>query len=130
MRQFCANISTDHSQEILSLQSYLADWYGTSLEPQLAIGEIQRVETLSRVQGTRFEIKYLQNMTKYHRQGILKGLTCVEEAFHSELAYQCQTSVASSAAEIQQMQTWMCEWYDVCKPEPVTTSPDDMDAAE
>jgi len=127
LRELCANISANHSQELNSLRSMYASWYGTSYDPQFSPGDLKQIDMLSQVEGSRFDIKFMKDTIRGHRLSILKSLMCAEEVYHQDLQDHCQASVSSAAAEIHQMQTWLCDWYEVCKPEPPTfTSPEEV----
>ena len=65
--------------------------------------------------GVEFEIDFMQTMIKHHRQAIKEAETCLDKAYHPKLLSLCQNIIETQSAEIQQMQTWLCEWYGICK---------------
>lgn len=41
LRSLCKNINATQSQEIETMQTWLADWYSVSYEPQMAAGKMR-----------------------------------------------------------------------------------------
>ncbi len=37
-----------------------------------------------------------------------------EMAYHPELIGLCESIIAAQSAEVEQMEMWLCEWYDHC----------------
>lgn len=111
----CEQIIAAQSQEIEMMQTWLADWYGIYYESQMKPGDMQKIEKLASLKGAEFEIEFMQSMMKHHAKAIKEAEGCVEEAYHGELLGLCQGIIQSQRAEIQQMQTWLCEWYSICK---------------
>lgn len=54
-------------------------------------------------------------MTRHHRQAVREGEMCVDRAYHGELVDLCQDIITSQTAQIDQMQQWLCDWYDRCR---------------
>ena len=49
------------------------------------------------------------------REAVKQATKCTEQAYHDDLVNMCENIIATQQAEIEQMQTWLCEWYDICK---------------
>ena len=111
----CQNIITSQSQEMEMMQMWLQDWYGVAHEPEMTPGMMNQHEKLAALDGAEFEIEFMQTMIKHHRQAIKEGEMCRDKAYHPELLSMCQDIIETQSAEIQQMQTWLCEWYGICK---------------
>ena len=39
----------------------------------------------------------------------------MKKAEHPELVQLCQSIITTQQAEIDQMQAWLCGWYDICR---------------
>ena len=114
LRDLCQNIIATQMQEMHQLHSWLEQWYGVQHEPMMSgMGGMQRLERLS---GAEFEIAFMQMMIRHHESAIREANKCLDRAYHSELEGMCQNIIATQSAEIQQMQTWLCDWYAICKP--------------
>jgi uncharacterized protein (DUF305 family) len=115
LRQLCENILATQSQEIEQMQTWLQDWYRISYEPQMAPGMRRQVEQLAQLEGAEFEIEFMQSMIKHHLRAIKEGEKCLDRAYHSELRFLCQNIIITQTQEVELMQTWLCEWYGICK---------------
>ena len=65
--------------------------------------------------GAEFEIAFMEMMIKHHEAAIREGERCLDRAYHAELRSLCEDIIETQSAEIAQMQTWLCEWYGICK---------------
>ena len=115
LRALCEQIIATQNQEIATMQAWLQDWYGVSYEPEMTKGEMQRMHKLHELSGAEFEIAFMEMMIRHHRQAIREAERCVDRAYHDELMTLCQNIIETQSAEIEQMQTWLCEWYGICK---------------
>jgi uncharacterized protein (DUF305 family) len=115
LRSLCQNIIAAQQQEIAQMQSWLSSWYGISYSPQMKPGDMRMMERLASLSGAEFEIEFMQMMIKHHLKAIREASKCVERAFHPELRGLCENIITTQAAEIEQMRTWLCQWYGVCK---------------
>lgn len=115
LRSLCAEIIATQSQEREMMQTWLQDWYGISYEPQMTPGEMRQVQKLAELDGAEFEIEFMQTMIKHHLQAIREGEKCLDRAYHPELLNLCQNIIVTQTQEIEMMQAWLCEWYNICK---------------
>lgn len=114
LRDMCQNIIMTQMQEIEEMQTWLKQWYGVDYEPMMSgMGSMQRLERLT---GAEFEIAFMLMMIRHHEGAIREANKCLDRAYHGELEGLCQNIIATQSAEIQQMQTWLCDWYAICKP--------------
>lgn len=110
----CAQIVETQSQEIATMQSWLADWYGITYEPQMSRQEERQMAQLATLSGAEFEIAFMEMMIEHHQAAIREAADCVERAYHRPLVRLCERIIAAQAAEIEQMRQWLCEWYGRC----------------
>ena len=115
LRVLCQNIVNTQSQEITMMQSWLQDWYGISYQSQMKPGDMRMLEKLSSLNGAEFEVEFMQMMIEHHLAAIREASKCVERAYHEALRDLCENIIVTQAAEIEQMRTWLCQWYGVCK---------------
>ncbi len=111
----CQNIIATQSQEIELMQSWLSDWYGESHEPHMNPGQMNQMEKMASLTGEEFEIDFMTSMIRHHQQAIRDAERCVDRAYHDELVQLCQGIIDAQRAEIEQMQTWLCDWYSICR---------------
>lgn len=118
LRALCQNIITTQTQEIQQMQSWLQQWYGITYSPQIKPGDMRMMENLASLSGAEFEIEFMQMMIKHHLKAIREASKCVDRVFHEELRDLCENIIVTQAAEIEQMRTWLCQWYGICKDRP------------
>ena len=115
LRAMCEDIKASQSAQIEQMQGWLLDWYGVSHEPAMKPGDMRQMEKLASLSGATFEIEFMESMIKHHRKAIREGEMCLDRAYHDELIGLCQNIIATQSAEIDQMQQWLCEWFDRCR---------------
>jgi uncharacterized protein (DUF305 family) len=115
LTEMCENIAMIQMAEIEQMQTWLADWYGREHEPEMTRRMMREMEMLAELDGEEFEIAFMEMMIQHHRQAIRAGRQCVRRASHEALIGLCHDIIVSQAAEIEQMEAWLCEWYDICK---------------
>ena len=57
----------------------------------------------------------MEMMIRHHRAAVREGERCQERASHEELIALCHNIVTTQSAEIEQMQTWLCQCYGRCR---------------
>lgn len=107
----CENIIATQSAEIEMMQTWLMDWYGIAYEPEMHMGEMAGHMNMD---PSQFEEWFMKRMISHHATAIKEAQDCLEEAYHPELLSLCQNIISAQYQEIQMMQTWLCEWYEVC----------------
>jgi uncharacterized protein (DUF305 family) len=113
LRSLCQNIIAAQTQEIEQMQSWLQSWYGISYEPEMdkTNGQMKKLMSMS---GAMFEIEFMQMMIRHHAKAVKEGEKCLQKAYHADLRQLCQNIIVSQMAEISQMQSWLCQWYQIC----------------
>ncbi len=113
LRSLCEGIIATQSEEIEVMQSWLADWYGITYEPDMTMtGQMQK---LAELEGAEFEIAFMEMMIKHHTGAIKEAEKCLDRAYHQELINLCEGIIATQSEEIEVMSAWLCEWYGICK---------------
>lgn len=112
----CSDIVASQQQEIETMQAWLASWYGVSHQPEMSAGDMKKMERLASLSSEEFEIEFMQMMSKHHAMAVKMASRCLDCAYHAELVDMCSEIVAAQSTEIQQMQTWLCDWYGICRP--------------
>lgn len=116
LRAMCEQIIADQSGEIEEMQSQLGDWYGVMHAPEMKPNEMRNMERrMGSLSGAEFEIVFMKSMIRHHRRALVEAGRCVDRAFHSELRDMCEEMIEMQSAEIAQLQSWLCEWYDRCR---------------
>jgi uncharacterized protein (DUF305 family) len=115
LRRLCEGIIAAQSREIRQMQSWLRQWYGVTYEPRMSRGAMKQMEGLASLSGAAFEIAFMEMMIKHHAKAVKEGEQCVNRVFHDELRDLCENIIATQTAEIELMQSWLCEWYDICE---------------
>jgi uncharacterized protein (DUF305 family) len=114
LRSLCEQIIATQSQEIETMQQWLSDWYGVTYEPQMKPADQKMVDRLASLGGGEFEIAFMEMMIEHHEGAIKAAEGCLKKAYHTELLELCEGIIEAQQAEIEQMETWLCEWYSIC----------------
>jgi uncharacterized protein (DUF305 family) len=61
--------------------------------------------------AAKFEVKFMTQMIHHHAMAIEMAQMCLEKAVHAELGSMCADIIASQSREIEQMQSWLSDWY-------------------
>ncbi len=118
LRTLCQEIIAAQSAEIQQMQTWLMEWYGISYSPEMKPGDMRMMEKMAELSGAEFEIEFMEMMIKHHLKAIRKASKCVDRVFHDQLREMCENIIVTQAAEIEQMRTWLCDWYGICKDRP------------
>jgi uncharacterized protein (DUF305 family) len=116
LRDLCSSIAASQTAEMQQIQSWLLDWYGITYEPQMKPGMMKEMEKLAALDGAEFEIAFMEMMIKHHKKAVKQGEQCQKKAYHSELIELCGNIVEAQSEEIELIESWLCEWYGLCKP--------------
>ena len=68
-----------------------------------------------------FETRFMRRMIDHHTMAVEMAELCVEKAIHDELQDMCQEMVTTQSQEIELMQSWLSNWYEMTY-EPKMTS--------
>lgn len=113
LRGMCQNIIDSQTKEIQLMQSWLQRWYQITKEPMMMAQDEQMLSHLNAAGGDEFDTMFMQMMIEHHNTAIQEATPCVERAAHQELGNLCQTIISSQQQEIEQMKTWLAQWYNL-----------------
>jgi len=63
--------------------------------------------------AANFEVRFMTGMIDHHQMAIEMATICLDKAVHPELRTMCEQIIAAQSAEIQEMQTWLQDWYGI-----------------
>jgi uncharacterized protein (DUF305 family) len=115
LRNLCEEMIKTQSEEIETMQGWVESWYDISYEPQLTPTEMHQMEHLASLSGSEFEITFMHELVLHHTIAIQNAERCVDRAHHGDLITLCEEIIKTQQAEIEQLQTWLCEWYNRCR---------------
>lgn len=114
LRKLCKRIETTQSREIRLMQRWLRKWYDIQYEPQMTEEMEQQLAEMESLDGAEYEIAFLTHMIEHHEGALEESAECVEHAYHEELVELCMEIAMAQSQEIELMQDWLCDWYDMC----------------
>jgi uncharacterized protein (DUF305 family) len=72
---------------------------------------VSAAQTLTR--NERAEIRFLQGMIDHHQMALDMAEHCVEQTESEAIHVICQAVIDAQTPEIEQMQAWLLEWYNI-----------------
>ena len=114
LKQLCEEMIAAQSAEIEQMQTWLQDWYGVQHEPTMDPRGERQLEKLASLNGADFEIEFMRMMIRHHAIAVVRAANCVRRAEHEELIAMCHNMMEAQLEEIHTMQTWLCQWYEIC----------------
>jgi uncharacterized protein (DUF305 family) len=115
LRQLCEDVIAAQSREIRQMQSWLRQWYGVSYEPEMSRRDMRQMENLASLSGAEFEIAFMEMLIRHHEKAVEEAERCVQRAYHEQLRDLCENIITAQTAEIELLQSWLCQWYDICE---------------
>lgn len=114
LKATCAEVVAMQSEEISTMRSWLGPWYGVSYSPYIMQGQHNMMELMAGMSAEEFEVMFLKMMIRNHWSAVVKASACVDRALHEELVALCEDIIIAQPAEVEQMRTWLCDWYGIC----------------
>ncbi len=114
LRALCEDIIATQQQEIATMQTWLQTWYNVTHAPEMPRGMQEHMDRMAEMSGAEFEIEFMKMMIRHHWKAVVRASGCIDRAYHPELIAMCADIVEAQVAEIQQLRTWLCDWYSVC----------------
>lgn len=115
LRELCTDIRLAQTQEINLMQDWLHAWYGVSYSPQIKPGDQRKMERMAALPPAEYEIEFMESMIRHHRIAIKEASVCMDRAYHRDLVSLCENIIQVQLDEIRIMQSWLCQWYGICR---------------
>jgi uncharacterized protein (DUF305 family) len=61
----------------------------------------------------RYEVDFMQDMVDHHAMATEMAQMCLHKAVHAELRSMCADIIAAQRQEIEELRSWLAEWYGV-----------------
>lgn len=115
LESLCDSIMSVQTAEIHQMQHWLQTWYGISYASEMNAGEEHMVDRMAAMSGAEFEMMFLEMMIRHHEDAIADAKAILDKASHQELITLARNIITSQQAEVEQMRTWLCDWYGTCR---------------
>ena len=118
LKGLCRQIATKQKEESGKMRSWLNAWYkgdaGHGPSQAMMKQSQQMMEKLKTLSGAEYEVRFMNEMSKHHKQALQDTKPCTERASHAELKSLCTTMTQDQQREVEQMHTWLCSWHKDC----------------
>jgi uncharacterized protein (DUF305 family) len=93
------------------MQSWRSEWNPelAATEGLMPMGDMSIAEDASKP----FDQRFMEAMIPHHQSAIEMADMALEQAEHEEIRSMAQQIIDSQQAEIEQMKSWLAEWYDI-----------------
>lgn len=112
LRTLAEEIIAAQTAEIEQLQSWRSEWY-PDLDPtggmQMGMGDMM----IGDDESVPFDQRFIEAMISHHQGAIDMATMALEQAEHEEIRTLSEDIIAAQTTEIEQMQSWLANWYDV-----------------
>jgi uncharacterized protein (DUF305 family) len=112
---FCQETATQAAHDLSLLQSWLSAWYGIDHSPSLAGPDQRLLSNLGTLEGADFETTYLEEMVKQYTTAVRIETHCYARASTTALIDFCFNMQLAQNNDIDQMNSWLCNWYGECR---------------
>jgi uncharacterized protein (DUF305 family) len=112
IRALAEEIIVAQTTEIEQMQSWRSEWYpdlGATGGMQMGMGEMM----VSEDESVPFDQRFIEAMIEHHQGAISMAEMVLTQAEHEEIRTLAEEIIAAQAAEIEQMQGWLTDWYGV-----------------
>lgn len=83
------------------------------LAPGLSVAPAAAEEPAPDRSTARFEVNFLTGMINHHAMTVEMADLCLDKAVHPELEAMCESIKTSQSQQIDMMQSWLQDWYDI-----------------
>lgn len=111
LRTLAEAIIAAQTQEIEQMTAWRNSWY-PDLPPTAGMGMSMGEMSISDDDSKPFDQRFLEAMISHHQGAIDMAKMVQQMAEHAEIKTLADAIIAAQQAEIEQMQTWLKEWYD------------------
>ena len=112
---FCQETAAQAAHDLSLMQLWLSTWYGIDHSPSLSGSDQRVLSNLGALEGADFETAYLQTMVKEYTTSIRIEQHCYARASTVALIDFCFNMQLAQSQDVNQMNSWLCNWYGVCR---------------
>lgn len=112
LRTLAEAIIAAQAQEIEQMTAWRTSWY-PDLPPTAGMGMSMGEMTISSDESKPFDQRFLEAMISHHQGAIDMAKMAQQMAEHEELKTLADAIIVAQQAEIEQMQSWLKEWYSI-----------------
>jgi uncharacterized protein (DUF305 family) len=112
---FGQRTATVAASDVTLLETWLSIWYGIQYTPSLSGPDQRLIERLRSLEGSDFEIEYLEAMIKQYTTSIRVEQRCYAHASTTALIGFCFDMQYAQSQDQAQMRSWLCTWYGECR---------------
>lgn len=113
LKSMCEQVITAQQQQIQTMQSWLSDWYGIDYTPTPNNFSRNVLGKLEGLNGSDFEIAFMENLTSHHWGAIEFGGEIIDRAYHQEFVKLATDVITEQVGEINQLRTMLKEVYGI-----------------
>lgn len=113
LQELCDQVKEAQSEEIVTMQGWLKEWYGMTHEPEVDRKTQRQIKALSKLTGEEFEKAFMAVLIPHHIMAGKMALDCLEEAYHAEMLNMCAMMLGNQGNEVALMRIWLIQWYGI-----------------
>lgn len=113
LKSICEQVIEAQQQEIQTMQSWLSDWYGINYMPTPNNFGRNVVSQLEALNGSDFEIAFMETLTSHHWGAIEFGGEIIDRAYHQEFVNLATNVITEQVGEINQLRSMLKEVYGI-----------------
>lgn len=117
LRTLAEAIIAAQTQEIEQMTAWRESWY-PDLPPTAGMAMSMGEMTISDDTGKPFDQRFIEAMISHHQGAIDMAKMAQQMAEHEEIKTLADAIITAQQAEIEQMQSWLKEWYGVSAASP------------
>jgi len=113
--ELCQRNLANQTKEIMTLQSFLQNWYKINYSPEMKPSGENMLAKLASLSGAEFEIEFMKMFIRHHFRIIVESAKCLDRAFHEQLEEEiCEPIILNQSADILIMREILCDQYNLC----------------
>lgn len=111
IKQLADAIIAAQTEEITQMTAWRAAWY-LDLPPTAGMGMSMGEMAIGGDESVPFDKRFIEAMISHHQGAIDMATEAQTRAEHEEIRQLADAIITAQQAEIEQMQTWLEEWYE------------------
>lgn len=113
LKSICEQVIEAQQQEIQTMQSWLNNWYGINYIPTPNKFSMNVLRQLQALNGSDFEIAFMETLTSHHWGAIEFGAEIIDRAYHQEFVNLATNVVTTQVGEINRLRSMLKEVYGI-----------------